>query len=165
MTAQWLLRVFALATILVACSASAVHKASISADMLARGSNAALEIVKRVYHDQLMTVSLEACGHVTPCADPDAMREAQAVIVARWKPVFGVWSMMRIAHLAWKDQLNRCQEIQADAGTEAKDCAMLASDLAVVVVQHLDETRCAMRAIGVSDPFPGEVSCAKDGGQ
>lgn len=118
-----------------------------------------------MYHDQLLTVSLEACGHVTPCADPDAMRDAQAVIVARWKPVFGAWSMLRVAHLAWKDQLDRCQQLQADAGTEAKDCAMLASDIAVVVVQHLDETRCAMRAIGVSDPFPGEVSCAKDGGQ
>jgi len=164
MTARWLLRVFALATILVACSASAVRRQAIASNALVVISDTALTAVGQLYEDQQKTALEAACGHTTPCADPPAAREAGAVVRRQWDPVWASSHLLEVAHASWVVQLERCQGL-ADAG----DCGPQLSEQLVAVTQHLTELRCGLRGLHVPDPFSGPVECGgasgKDAGE
>ena len=141
------------------CSASAVKRQAVAADAIGRTLNGALPSVLQAYKQQQLDVAQLACGHTTPCADPEAARDAVMAVRAKWAPVWLAWELSRAAHDAWADQLDRCQR-EADAG----DCAPSLAGLAATAVEHATELRCALRAVGVDDPLPGAAVCGKDGG-
>lgn len=144
---------------LTGCSASAVKRQAVAADVIGRTLNGALPSVLEAYKRQQLDVAEIACGHVVPCADPEAARDAVTAVRAKWAPVWLAWELSRAAHDAWADQLDRCQR-DVDAG----DCAPSLAGLAATAVEHATELRCALRAVGVSDPLPGVAACGKDGG-
>ena len=148
---------------LTGCSASAVHVQAVTADTVGRVSNGALTVVLQVYKDQQLAAYHAACGNTTPCADPQAAREAVLAVRGKWAPVWGAWTLVGVAHGAWADQLDRCQGIQADAGEDAGNCGPALSELAFTLLKRMTALRCGLVGLGVDDPFTalGKVDCTK----
>jgi hypothetical protein len=155
--------------LLVGCSASAVHRQAVVADTFARIANAGLAVVERVYHDEQIAAARLVCGGAEPCDtthNADA-RDAVLAVRAKWAPVKAVWDLAMVAHAAWSTQLDACQRDAADAGDDG-GCSVQLDVLAAGVLAHTTDLRCALRGIGVTDPFPGAVDCGgpalRDGG-
>lgn len=154
-----------LALSLVACSGGAIRAQATTAAVIARASNAGLALiagedgatkVSSLYESQQLDVARAACGDTKPCADPQAARDAVMAVRARWAPVWSAWALAGVAHATWADQLRRCQTAQANDGTE---CTIRLEQLTRSVVAQITTVRCALRGLGVTDPFPGEIAC------
>lgn len=107
--------------------------------------------------------ALAAVEHVCPgdagvC--PEApMREASEAVFVRWSPVVAAWEGTRIAHDAWRVQLERCR---VDA--HASGCEGPALDsLSLALLTSAQQWRCAVRSDAMRrpdlDPFPGTPAC------
>ena len=144
-----------LAIMALSCSPSAVQVQARVADVTARVANAASQPMLEEYRRQQETARDTACGNATPCADPDAARDAVIHVRAQWTPVFAAWTMLRIAHDTYATQLELCQT--TDAGC-SPNVARLLGD----VMRHQTDFRCALVAVGVHDPFQGTLTCSGD---
>jgi hypothetical protein len=87
------------------------------------------------------------------------MRAAADEVFARWSPVVAAWEGARIAHDAWRVQLERCR---ADA--HASGCEGPALDsLSLAMLTAAQQWRCAVRSDAMRrpdlDPFPGTPAC------
>lgn len=139
-----------------ACSATAVQRQAVAADVTARVANRALDVVVDHY-ERAGREALRAA-----CCDRGAMREALGRHRARWTPVIVAWEGVRLAHDAWAVELEAC----AARGPDAGSCGPGLGRLAAVVLARLGEARCVLRAVGVPDPIAGPLDCpaATDGG-
>lgn len=170
-------------TTLSSCSPSALAGQRTAAAITSRSGNAFLDGVfgaegndkiSSLYAQAQIRVVLIACGHDPDDFDPKAVYEcerydeaiaARQVIRDRWAAVMHVWSLARVAHTAWRVQLDKCEAIKTDAGD---DCGLKLDLLAATVLQHVTAVRCSIKGLGADDPFPGPVTCpgdSKDGGQ
>lgn len=156
-----------LAVWLCACSATAVQRQVISADVSARAINRALPVVVQEYERAGREVLRTACRTDVPDGCTNAvLHEARAGHERRWRPVMVAWEATRIAHSRWRLALEACRAHLADAGTEdAGACSVSLGDLATAAMAAANEMRCALRAIDVSlDLLPGALTCDRDGG-
>ena len=154
------LLVLVVCAVLSACSASAVRRQIVISNALVIADDKALTQVGRMYGEQIDLARQLACGHAEPCPDPGEAIAAMDAVIRKWASVWAAWGMLDAAHDAWATQLERCQNTLSDAGDAGVDtCGPQLSDLAIVAAKHLDEVRCALRAMGVGDPFEGEVKC------
>lgn len=156
------------ALVLAGCSASEVRRQAVAADTIARAANAGLDVltgpqgatkISGLYETQQLDAARAACGNTRPCADPEAARDAVLAVRARWAPVWSAWALASVAHSAWASQLRRCQEQSDDAGTA---CTVDLAALGGSVLAKVSTLRCAMRGLGVADPFPGTVTCGDE---
>lgn len=171
---------------LTACSASAVDKQVTTEAVLATANNRAVELitghdahdgveaVDGLYVESLKRVVELACGDAVPCdTRAQEVRDAVAAERKRWAPVRAVWRITRVSVEAYREQLATCQSLQSqDAGAQ---CTVNLAGLAGTALGHVTDLRCALRELGVTDPFPGELDCgvvgttgsfdAKDGGE
>jgi hypothetical protein len=140
---------------LAGCGATPVRQQSAVADAMARAFNRARPLLITAY---------EADGRAAidaACCDRAAMVAALAAHDRRWALTRLAFESARIAHDAWRLELEACRRA-TDGGTCPPRVAALAARFATA----LAEARCAVRAVGRAelDPLPGEPACATDGG-
>jgi len=140
------------------CPMSAVQQQATVADVAAHTFNRALPVVVDAYEADVRGAIDRAC------CDRAAMEAAAARTQARWLPVRAAWEATRVAHDAWRVELERCRHL-ADGGA----CGPTLPGLLANFTDRITAARCAVRALGHPelDVFPGTPACpapATDGG-
>ena len=136
----------------LSCSSSAQQIQARALDVVGRVSNTARDQWLREYRRQLTETADTACGNVTPCADPQAAEDAVNVVKSQWNAVFVAWALYVTIHDTYSTQVEACRTVDAA-------CAVNFVLITGEVMQHQTELRCALRRVGVADPFPGPLTC------
>jgi len=138
---------------LLSCSGSAVQQQARALDISARLFNAARPVWIAAYEAEGERLLHEACP-APPCARA-ALEAVQDAHDRRWSPVAITWEAVKVAHDAWRLEIERCR--QADAG----QCEESLGRLGAAFLSSALRFRCSLRALGRTDldPMPGAFSC------
>ena len=143
---------------MMACSGTVSTQSSV-AHTTAQTLNRAQPVWIHAMQDEATNAVNQVCpGDAGNCAAAP-MRAAADAVFARWSPVVAAWEGTRIAHDAWRLQLERCR---ADA--HASGCEGPALDsLSLALLSATQQWRCAVRSDAMRrpdlDPFPGTPAC------
>lgn len=139
------------------CPSTAVQRQTVLANASARAFNAALPVVVAEQEHAGQAAIRGAC-----CQRP-AMEAALAAHERAWSPVVAAWELAKVAHDAWRLELEACRRAP-DGGA----CGPGLDRSAAFFVVTLTNARCAVRAVGRADldPIPGALTCpGADGGR
>lgn len=154
-----LLLVAATFALLAGACAGAVATQAQVAHTTAQVLNRAEPVWVRAMQDDATDAVNDVCPHDTGGCDAAPMRAAADAVFARWAPVVAAWEGVRIAHDAWRVQLERCRADAHASGCDGPSLDVLSTSLLTAATRW----RCTVRDPAVHrpdlDPLPGTPSC------